>query len=113
MVNTADIRSSLGTIEEREHELALIKAFRAKGGAYKLGMTVDVKNDWESAQIAAVVNRHVSSLPILATVEARLEAEISTAKKALVNLVGLQKANDKAAAAGLNMSAHTPEVRND
>lgn len=98
MVNTADIRSRLDAVETAEHELAMIKSFLAKGGSYKIGITVDTKNDWEGGQIAAVVNRHITKMPILGTVEGHLRTEIEAAKKALVDhvVIDQQKSVDQA-----------------
>lgn len=84
MVNIADIRTQLETIETAERNLALIQRFAAHGGAYKLGITVDTKEAWDGAQIAGIVSRYLVRLPILGSVEKYLKEEIDAAKKVLV-----------------------------
>jgi hypothetical protein len=85
MVNTADIRKHLEAVETAERHLDVIKAFAAKGGAYKLGITVDTKEAWAGADIAGIISQHLIKLPILESVEKCLKAEIAAAKQELVN----------------------------
>lgn len=84
MVNIADIRSHLETVETAERNLALIQSFAAKGGAYKLGVTVDTKEAWDGAQIAGIISQYLTKMPILESTEKFLNDEIEAAKKALV-----------------------------
>lgn len=87
MVNIADIRSHLETVETAERNLALIQSFAAKGGAYKLGVTVDTKEAWDGAQIAGIISQYLVKLPILESTEKFLKQEIDAAKAALVGHV--------------------------
>ena len=85
MVNTADIRTRLEAVETAERHLDMIKSFAAKGGAYKLGITVDTKEAWEGAQIAGIISQHLAKLPILESAEKFLAADIKAARQDLID----------------------------